>query len=103
MEIVVKTDYQDIYRITDGVLSVVNKFHRIDSLPFHVVKNKPYNSKTQGLRVTECGAEYTDFWRGNQKNLGVAIVTPTLHNSYNNVKKSRSKILLFFILHIFIS
>ena len=30
MEIVVQTDYQDIYRITDGVLFVVNKFVSID-------------------------------------------------------------------------
>lgn len=30
MEIVVQTDYQDIYRITDGVLFIVNKFVSID-------------------------------------------------------------------------
>ena len=30
MEVVVKTDYQDIYRITDGVLLVINKFVSID-------------------------------------------------------------------------
>ena len=30
MEIVAQTDYQDIYRITDGVLLVVNKFISID-------------------------------------------------------------------------
>lgn len=30
MEIVAQTDYQDIYRITDGVLLVVNKFEPID-------------------------------------------------------------------------
>lgn len=30
MEIVVQTDYQDIYRITDGVLLIVNKFIPID-------------------------------------------------------------------------
>lgn len=30
MEVVVQTDYQDIYRITDGVLLVVNKFVPID-------------------------------------------------------------------------
>ena len=30
MEIVVQTDYQDIYRITDGVLFIVNKFIPID-------------------------------------------------------------------------
>lgn len=30
MEVVAQTDYQDIYRITDGVLLVVNKFIPID-------------------------------------------------------------------------
>lgn len=30
MEIVAQTDYQDIYRITDGVLFIVNKFEPIN-------------------------------------------------------------------------
>ncbi len=30
MEVVAQTDYQDIYRITDGVLFIVNKFIPID-------------------------------------------------------------------------
>lgn len=30
MEIVVETEYQDIYRVTDGVLLIVNKFRHID-------------------------------------------------------------------------
>ena len=30
MEIVAQTDYQDIYRIADGVLFIVNKFVSID-------------------------------------------------------------------------
>lgn len=30
MEIVAQTDYQDIYRITDGVLFIVNKFIPVD-------------------------------------------------------------------------
>lgn len=30
MEVVAQTDYQDIYRITDGVLLIVNKFIPID-------------------------------------------------------------------------
>lgn len=30
MEVVAQTDYQDIYRITDGVLLVINKFEPID-------------------------------------------------------------------------
>lgn len=30
METVVESEYQDIYRVTDGVLLIVNKFRRID-------------------------------------------------------------------------
>lgn len=30
MEVVAQTDYQDIYRITDGILFIVNKFISID-------------------------------------------------------------------------
>lgn len=30
METVVESEYQDIYRVTDGVLLIVNKFKRID-------------------------------------------------------------------------
>lgn len=56
MEIVAQTDYQDIYRITDGVLLVVNKFIPIDYSDqtkeyIHVymseVKYKSYNKNCQ--------------------------------------------------------
>ena len=39
IEILAETDYQDLYRISDGVLLVINKFKRIEypSEPyFHV-------------------------------------------------------------------
>lgn len=56
MEIVANTEYQDIYRITDGVLLVVNKFIHIDYSDqtkeyIHVymseVKYKSYNKNCQ--------------------------------------------------------
>lgn len=56
MEIVAQTDYQDIYRITDGVLLVVNKFILIDYsdetkeyIRVHLskVKYKSYNTNCQ--------------------------------------------------------
>ena len=56
MEIVANTEYQDIYRITDGVLLVVNKFIPIDYSDqtkeyIHVymseVKYKSYNKNCQ--------------------------------------------------------
>lgn len=47
MEIVTQTDYQDVYRITDGVLFIVNKFIPID-----------YSDKTK---------EYIHVYRGEAK------------------------------------
>lgn len=56
MEIVAQTDYQDIYRITDGVLLIVNKFIPIDYSDktkeyIHVyrdeAKDKSYDKKCQ--------------------------------------------------------
>lgn len=55
MEVVVQTEYQDIYRIDIGVLLVINKFER-DKLYgercyLHSAKDRPYNKLTQGLRI----------------------------------------------------
>ena len=48
MVIVAQTDYQDVYRITDGVLLVVNKFISID-----------YSDKTKEyIRVYMSKAKY---------------------------------------------
>lgn len=54
MEIVVESEYQDIYRITDGVLLVINKFRYIDYSPqtewivrLYNVKYKSYNKNCQ--------------------------------------------------------
>lgn len=68
MEIVVQTDYQDIYRITDGVLLIVNKFVSIDysdqTKEFVYVyssetKYKSYNKNCQNwLKVLKEDYEY---------------------------------------------
>lgn len=51
MEIVAQTDYQDVYRITDGVLLVVNKFISID-----------YSDKTKEyIRVYMSKAKYKSY------------------------------------------
>ena len=51
MEIVAQTDYQDIYRITDGVLFIVNKFIPID-----------YSDKTKEyIRVYRSKAKYKSY------------------------------------------
>lgn len=51
MEIVVQTDYQDIYRIIDGVLFIVNKFIPID----YTYKTKEY------VRVYNSEAKYKSY------------------------------------------
>lgn len=59
MEVVVETEYQDIYRITDGVLLIVNKFRYIDYssqtdrvISLYDGKFKSYNKKlSKKLRV----------------------------------------------------
>lgn len=68
MEIVAHTDYQDIYRITDGVLFIVNKFIPVDYSDqtkeyIHVyrseAKYKSYNKNCQNcLKVLKEDYEY---------------------------------------------
>lgn len=68
MEIVAQTDYQDIYRITDGVLFIVNKFISIDysnltDERIHIyrkeAKYKTYNKNCQNwLKVLKEDYEY---------------------------------------------
>lgn len=68
MEIVAQTDYQDVYRITDGVLLIVNKFIPVDYsdqtkeyIRVHrsEVKYKSYNKNCQNcLKVLQEDYEY---------------------------------------------
>lgn len=68
MEVVAQTDYQDIYRITDGVLLVVNKFVPIDysdktkeyiCMYRSKAKYKSYNKNCQNwLKVLKEDYEY---------------------------------------------
>ena len=61
MEIVAQTDYQDIYRITDGVLLIVNKFIPID-----------YSDKTKAcIRVHRSEAKYKSYNKNCQNYLKV--------------------------------
>lgn len=62
MEVIVQTEYQDVYRIRSGVLLVVNKFKLINDFAGYGISNKPYHRLTQGLRVTK---EYCKTYRGN--------------------------------------
>lgn len=61
MEIVAQTDYQDVYRITDGVLFIVNKFIPID-----------YSDKTKEyIRVYGSKAKYKSYNKNCQTRLKV--------------------------------
>lgn len=61
MEVIVQTDYQDIYRITDGVLLVVNKFISID-----------YSDKTKEyIRIYRKKAKYKSYNKNCQNYLKV--------------------------------
>lgn len=68
MEVVVQTNYQDVYRIKDGVLLVVNKFEPIDYsdktkefvlIYRGIAKYKSYNKNCQNwLKVLKEDYEY---------------------------------------------
>lgn len=55
MELVVDTEYQEVHRIDNGILLVINKFKYDNSYGehccLHSSKDKPYHKLTQGLRV----------------------------------------------------
>ena len=59
IEILAETDYQDLYRISDGVLLVINKFKRIK-----------YPSESY-FHVYTSEAQYTSYNKGCQKRLKV--------------------------------
>ena len=53
MEVVAKTEYQDIYRLKYGTLLVVDKFERIypdNSVTYHGKKSS-YDPNTKGLYI----------------------------------------------------
>ena len=59
IEVLAQTDYQDLYRISDGVLLVINKFKPID-----------YSDKTtRCVRVWFPDAKYKTYNKGCQKDL----------------------------------
>lgn len=63
MEVVVQTEYQDIYRITDGVLLVINKFKYMfpdKSFPIWTKgkRAKNYNKNTKWLTIQQ--GDYED-------------------------------------------
>lgn len=60
MQVVCESDYQDIYRITDGVLLVVNKFEPID-----------YSDKTERFIHIYSSKKMSKYAKGSQDCLKV--------------------------------
>lgn len=79
MQVVVQTDYQDIYRVTDGVLLVVNKFEYDYSYGEHCflynTKDKPYNKLTQNFRILKEDAEYK-VYNSNKRDFERVSIIP---------------------------
>ena len=85
MEVLAKTDLQDLYRITDGVLLVVNKFTYTDNNPCIFNGNtKLYNTKCQsGLKILRDDYNYrnnTVITKGTALYFG-RVVEPTNNKS----------------------
>ena len=60
MEIVVKTEYQDIYRVKDGVLLIVNKFEYLFNNSYFYDRSKrrkTYNKNTKSLYINQEDAD----------------------------------------------
>lgn len=73
MEVVVETEYQDIYRITDGVLLIVNKFRYIDYssqtdrvISLYDGKFKSYNKKLS-KKIKGLKGKLQCVWNNNSK------------------------------------
>ena len=71
MKILAQTEYQDLYRISDGVLLVINKFTRIE------YPNDKYFS------IYRSDAKYKTYHKGCQKSL--KELTEDYHNKYKNI------------------
>lgn len=78
MEVVCKSDYQDIYRVKDGVLLVINKFRYITdeegrtNFIGYSMRNKRY---TKGCQSSLCilRDDYNDTWHGKTYHAGQVI------------------------------
>lgn len=57
MEVVAKTEYQDIYRIKHGALLVVDKFEKMypDYPVVYLGKTSSYDPNTKGLYIAKVG------------------------------------------------
>lgn len=71
MEVLANTEYQDVYRIVDGVLLIVNKFKRI------IYDEDKY------FRVSLDEAKFKSYNKGCQKWL--KVLKEDYHDEYSNI------------------
>ena len=79
MEILANTEYQDVYRITDGVLLIVNKFKRI------IYDEDKY------FRVSFSEAKFKSYNKGCQKWL--KVLKEDYHDEYSNISVPKGTVL----------
>ena len=57
MEVIAKTEYQNVYRVTDGVLLVVNKFkymfEQMSPVDYSGQRRKMYHKNTKDLTINQ--------------------------------------------------
>lgn len=79
MEVLVNTEYQDVYRIVDGVLLIVNKFKRI------IYDEDKY------FRVSFSEAKFKSYNKGCQKWL--KVLKEDYHDEYSNISVPKGTVL----------
>lgn len=79
MEVLANTEYQDVYRIVDGVLLIVNKFKRI------IYDEDKY------FRVSFSKAKFKSYDKGCQKWL--KVLKEDYHDEYSNISVPKGTVL----------
>lgn len=79
MEVLANTEYQDVYRIVDGVLLIVNKFKRII-----------YN-EDEYFRVSFSNSKVKSYNKGCQKWL--KVLKEDYHDEYSNISVPKGTVL----------
>ena len=79
MEVLANTEYQDVYRIVDGVLLIVNKFKRI------ICNEDEY------FRVSFSNSKVKSYNKGCQKWL--KVLKEDYHDEYSNISVPKGTVL----------
>ena len=79
MEVLANTEYQDVYRIVDGVLLIVNKFKRT------------IYDEDEYFRVSFSKAKFKSYNKGCQKWL--KVLKEDYHDEYSNISVPKGTVL----------